>query len=80
MGPKWIEEKEHLTIIVVLGVPQDVHLIRLGGSLFLLRYLQAWRTFQSPLPPFCKELLISCLNRHIEHTLTAVLHELHHLV
>jgi len=35
MGLKWIEDKEHVTIIVVLGVPQDVHVIRLGGSLFL---------------------------------------------
>ena len=36
MGPKkWIEEKEHVTIIVVLGVPQEVAVIRLGGSLFL---------------------------------------------
>jgi len=36
MGPKkWVEEKEHVTIIVVLGVPQEVAVIRLGGSLFL---------------------------------------------
>src|SRR5215217_2738626 len=49
-GPKWIEEKEHVTIIVVLGVPQDVHVIHLAAAFSCVTYKLGGH-FN---PPFCK--------------------------